>query len=98
MAELALAGLPSLLVPYPFAADRHQEANARALEDAGAARVVEGLGPAGEGAKVVVDAIRNLVRAPETLENMSAAALSLSRPAAARDIVKACTRWMENHS
>lgn len=39
-AELALYGLPALLIPYPFAARRHQTANARALEKIGAADVV----------------------------------------------------------
>ena len=41
VAELALAGMPALLVPYPFAADDHQAANARALEEAGAARCLD---------------------------------------------------------
>ena len=35
--ELALAGLPALLVPYPFAAHDEQSANAQALVAAGAA-------------------------------------------------------------
>jgi UDP-N-acetylglucosamine--N-acetylmuramyl-(pentapeptide) pyrophosphoryl-undecaprenol N-acetylglucosamine transferase len=39
-AELCLFGMPSLLVPYPFAAKDHQMANARAMERAGAADVV----------------------------------------------------------
>ena len=37
LAELSHAGLPSLLVPYPFAADDHQTANAKIFERAGAA-------------------------------------------------------------
>jgi len=37
VAELALAGLPALLVPYPFAAHDEQTANARALVESGAA-------------------------------------------------------------
>ena len=41
VAELALAGMPALLVPYPFAADDHQAANARALEEAGATVAVK---------------------------------------------------------
>jgi UDP-N-acetylglucosamine--N-acetylmuramyl-(pentapeptide) pyrophosphoryl-undecaprenol N-acetylglucosamine transferase len=40
IAELAVAGLPSILVPYPSAVDDHQAANARTLEQAGAAWVV----------------------------------------------------------
>jgi UDP-N-acetylglucosamine--N-acetylmuramyl-(pentapeptide) pyrophosphoryl-undecaprenol N-acetylglucosamine transferase len=40
VSELAAAGKPAILVPYPFAADDHQMANARAMERAGAARVV----------------------------------------------------------
>lgn len=37
--ELALCGVPSILVPYPHATGRHQEANARELEAHGAAEV-----------------------------------------------------------
>jgi UDP-N-acetylglucosamine--N-acetylmuramyl-(pentapeptide) pyrophosphoryl-undecaprenol N-acetylglucosamine transferase len=37
--ELALAGVPSILVPYPHATAQHQEANARELEAQGAAEV-----------------------------------------------------------
>jgi UDP-N-acetylglucosamine--N-acetylmuramyl-(pentapeptide) pyrophosphoryl-undecaprenol N-acetylglucosamine transferase len=40
IAELAVCGVPSILVPYPYATGRHQEANARALQRAGAAEVV----------------------------------------------------------
>jgi UDP-N-acetylglucosamine--N-acetylmuramyl-(pentapeptide) pyrophosphoryl-undecaprenol N-acetylglucosamine transferase len=40
LGELAALGLPSVLVPYPFAAEDHQAANAKAFEDAGAAVVI----------------------------------------------------------
>jgi len=40
IAELAVCGLPSVLVPYPHATENHQDANARALERIGAAVVV----------------------------------------------------------
>jgi len=40
VAEVTVCGLPSLLVPYPYATARHQEANARVLQRAGAATVV----------------------------------------------------------
>jgi UDP-N-acetylglucosamine--N-acetylmuramyl-(pentapeptide) pyrophosphoryl-undecaprenol N-acetylglucosamine transferase len=40
IAELAAFGLPAVLVPYPFAAEDHQNANAKAVADAGAALLV----------------------------------------------------------
>lgn len=40
IAELAAAGRPAVLVPYPFAADDHQAANARAFAEAGAGWVI----------------------------------------------------------
>jgi len=40
IAELAAVGRPALLVPYPFAADDHQSANARAFANAGGGWVV----------------------------------------------------------
>ncbi len=39
VAELAAAGKPSILIPFPFAADQHQLKNAEAFERAGAARL-----------------------------------------------------------
>ena len=44
VAELLALGRPALLVPYPFAADDHQTANARALAAAGAAVLVAAAG------------------------------------------------------
>ena len=38
IAEMTVCGVPMLLIPYPFATENHQEANARELERAGAAR------------------------------------------------------------
>jgi UDP-N-acetylglucosamine--N-acetylmuramyl-(pentapeptide) pyrophosphoryl-undecaprenol N-acetylglucosamine transferase len=41
LAELAVVGLPSILVPFPHAADDHQRVNAKAFADVGAARMVD---------------------------------------------------------
>ncbi|HUG88281.1 MAG TPA: undecaprenyldiphospho-muramoylpentapeptide beta-N-acetylglucosaminyltransferase [Actinomycetota bacterium] len=40
IAELTVAGIPALLIPYPYATGNHQEANARALQRAGGAAVL----------------------------------------------------------
>jgi UDP-N-acetylglucosamine--N-acetylmuramyl-(pentapeptide) pyrophosphoryl-undecaprenol N-acetylglucosamine transferase len=87
VAELAMAGLPALLVPYPFAADDHQTANARALVEAGAAELLESrpLDTAELGRRLTA-----LASAPETLHAMGEAAAKLARPNAAERIVDAC--------
>ncbi|MDQ6930054.1 MAG: undecaprenyldiphospho-muramoylpentapeptide beta-N-acetylglucosaminyltransferase [Candidatus Eremiobacteraeota bacterium] len=41
LGELAALGIPSILIPYPFAADDHQNVNARAFADAGAAVILD---------------------------------------------------------
>jgi UDP-N-acetylglucosamine--N-acetylmuramyl-(pentapeptide) pyrophosphoryl-undecaprenol N-acetylglucosamine transferase len=87
VAELALAGLPALLVPYPHAADDHQLANAKALDDAGAARVLAArpLAP-----QEVAGAIRAAFERPAELQAMGARAAGLARPDAAERIVEEC--------
>lgn len=40
VAELAVCGLPAIVIPYPYATGRHQEANARALQRAGGATML----------------------------------------------------------
>jgi UDP-N-acetylglucosamine--N-acetylmuramyl-(pentapeptide) pyrophosphoryl-undecaprenol N-acetylglucosamine transferase len=92
VAELAMAGLPALLVPYPFAADDHQSANARSLTDAGAARVLPSRPLTGADVVRSVDA---LLAAPETLRCMSAAAAKLARPDAAERIIAACAELLD---
>lgn len=41
LAEMAVVGTPTILVPFPHAADDHQRLNAKALADVGAARMVD---------------------------------------------------------
>jgi len=80
VAELAVMGRPAILVPYRYAADDHQTANARALEAAGAAWVMS------ETAFTVETLSRRLaalMEAPETLAKAARAAHALGRPDAA---------------
>jgi UDP-N-acetylglucosamine--N-acetylmuramyl-(pentapeptide) pyrophosphoryl-undecaprenol N-acetylglucosamine transferase len=90
VAELAMAGLPALLVPYPHAADDHQSANARAVSSAGAAIVLPSR-PLTAGD--LLRALADLARDPEQLVAMGAAAARLARPDAAARIVEACAAW-----
>jgi UDP-N-acetylglucosamine--N-acetylmuramyl-(pentapeptide) pyrophosphoryl-undecaprenol N-acetylglucosamine transferase len=81
--ELAAAGLPSILVPYPHATADHQTGNARWMEEGGAAVVV----PDAElDAERLSAEARALLGDPGRLERMSAAARGLSRPDAAERI------------
>ncbi len=91
-AELAAFGVPALLVPYPHAADRHQQANARALADAGAATVCA---ESDLTAVRLADLIRAAAAEPARLAAMRQAARALSRPDAAErlaDLVETAAR------
>jgi UDP-N-acetylglucosamine--N-acetylmuramyl-(pentapeptide) pyrophosphoryl-undecaprenol N-acetylglucosamine transferase len=80
VAELATIGRPSILVPYPYAADDHQTANARAFEAAGACIVIP---HASFTAATLAGHLRTLFDAPERLAAMGAAAHAVGRPDAA---------------
>jgi len=92
VAELALAGLPALLIPYPFAADDHQTANAEALVAAGAARMLDENPLGGER---VARVLREVFEVPEQLAAMGDSAAKLARPDAATRIVEDCAKRME---
>jgi len=80
VAELATIGRPSILIPYPYAADDHQTANARAFEATGACIVI----PHAEfTAPMLAGHLRALVEAPERMAAMAAAAHAAGRPDAA---------------
>ena len=81
--EITAAGKPAIFVPFPRAADDHQNVNARALERAGAAVVVE---ESNLEAAYLVDTITALIDDPSRLQKMSAAAKSLSHPKAVEEI------------
>src|SRR5208337_5229216 len=75
--EITAAGKPAIFVPFPRAADDHQNVNARALERAGAAVVVE---ESNLEAAYLVETIVSLLSDPARLRSMSAAAKSLAHP------------------
>lgn len=81
LAELAAAGKPAILVPFPFATDDHQRRNAEAFQTAGAARLV--LDSEMTGARLVRE-VRELAAARSLLDQMAANARALARPGAAQ--------------
>lgn len=81
--ELAAAGLPSILVPYPFATADHQAKNAAWLVDGGAALMVRDEDLSGRRLREIIE---ELIAEPGRLAAMREAALALAMPDAARRI------------
>jgi UDP-N-acetylglucosamine--N-acetylmuramyl-(pentapeptide) pyrophosphoryl-undecaprenol N-acetylglucosamine transferase len=84
VAELAAAGVASILVPFPAAVDDHQTGNARFLSSAGAAILL----PQNELTPEKLAEIRQLSR--EQLLQMAEQARSLARPEATAEVAQAC--------
>lgn len=80
VAELAAAGRPSILVPFPHATDQHQLRNAEVMAGAGASRLVEQSEATGERlAREILDVLQQ----PGELKAMAEAARALAVPDAA---------------
>lgn len=95
VAELVMAGLPAILIPYPHASDDHQAANAEALASAGAARR---LASRPLDVSQLEAEINRLADQPDALALMSEAASALARPHAAREVVDACLQMLEGRA
>lgn len=80
VAELAAVGRPALLVPYQFATDDHQTANARALSEAGGAWTI---GQREFSAENLAARLRALLSTPHYLVEAAAAARRVGQPDAA---------------
>jgi UDP-N-acetylglucosamine--N-acetylmuramyl-(pentapeptide) pyrophosphoryl-undecaprenol N-acetylglucosamine transferase len=89
VAEIAAAGKPAILVPFPRAADDHQKRNAEALGRAGAAVMLEESNLSPES---LIETIFSLLGDSPRLAKMGEAARSLAHPNAARDIAAIAAR------
>lgn len=87
IAELAAAGLGSLLVPYPHAVDDHQRHNAQFLVDAGAARLLD---DRTLDAGVLATELAALCRDRTQPLAMAEAARRVARPDAAHSLMQYC--------
>jgi UDP-N-acetylglucosamine--N-acetylmuramyl-(pentapeptide) pyrophosphoryl-undecaprenol N-acetylglucosamine transferase len=88
--ELAAAGTPSILVPYPHATGDHQALNARYFEEGGGAIVVDQ-----ENLTRVPALVDELLGDADRLGRMSAAMRALARPHAADEIADELVRLAE---
>ncbi len=83
--EIAAAGRPAVLIPYPYATADHQTANARYMQQAGAATVI----PDAElSAPRLAQEVGELLADRGRLAAMARASAELARPHAARDIAR----------
>ena len=85
VSELAAAGVPSIMVPFPAAVDDHQTANAQLLVDAGAGQLLPQteLTPAH-----LAELLRGLNR--EQLSRQATNARTVAKPNATADVAKIC--------
>ncbi len=91
MAEVTALGKAAILVPFPFAAENHQEKNARFLEEAGAARVILESALTGPG---LANMIEELKGDPGKIAEMEEKSRALGRPDAAMDLARDLLDWI----
>jgi UDP-N-acetylglucosamine--N-acetylmuramyl-(pentapeptide) pyrophosphoryl-undecaprenol N-acetylglucosamine transferase len=83
LSELVAFGIPAILVPFPYATDRHQDANAEYLASVGAASVLDQNRLSG-----LTSLVRTLMDDVPRRRRMEAAARSIARPDAASAIAR----------
>ena len=90
-AELTACGVPSILMPYPYHKDLHQRANAKVLEDGGAAILMDDEKDARKNADKLKPILQSLLFDGTRQTAMAQAALRLGRPDAARAVADVLT-------
>jgi UDP-N-acetylglucosamine--N-acetylmuramyl-(pentapeptide) pyrophosphoryl-undecaprenol N-acetylglucosamine transferase len=93
VAELTVCKKAAILIPFPFATDNHQEVNARAMVNAGAALMFRESELNGQQ---LASTIRALKEDPERLKRMEKQAGTLGRPEAAKELADILVQLMLN--
>jgi UDP-N-acetylglucosamine--N-acetylmuramyl-(pentapeptide) pyrophosphoryl-undecaprenol N-acetylglucosamine transferase len=83
LSEISKFGLPSILIPYPFATDDHQKANAEIYSKAGAAELVSEKEASPE---TFANLIATLLKDSDKRDKMSAMARQIAPGAAASNV------------
>ena len=89
IAEITALGIASILIPYPFAANNHQEINAGCLADKGAAIMMRQGEIIGDALAVLIE---RFYKTPDELKKIRENAKALGRPNAAKEIAESITR------
>lgn len=92
LSEITALGKPSILIPYPYATDNHQEYNARALEKNGAAVVIL---ERDLNEELLYNEVLDMLNKPEKTEQMKMKSRELGRIDAALTIVKAAEKLVK---
>lgn len=92
VAELTIVGRPAIFIPYPFAADNHQEENARELVNSGAAQMFN---QDTSSSEELATSLQRLFVDAELRQSMSAKMKTLGRPNAAENILNWCFAQVE---
>ena len=94
LAELTVCRKAAILIPFPQATDNHQEVNARAMVESGAALMFREAELTG---RKLAEQIRMLKDDPKRLQEMERRAGMLGRPEAAKEMADFCVQMMVEH-
>lgn len=95
LAEMTVKGIPGILVPYPYAAENHQEYNARALVDQGAAELILDRDLTGDS---LLAQVEQLLFQTEKRQEMARNSLRAGRPEAMKNIKKIIKQYCPSFS
>jgi UDP-N-acetylglucosamine--N-acetylmuramyl-(pentapeptide) pyrophosphoryl-undecaprenol N-acetylglucosamine transferase len=95
VAEYAVAGVPSICMPYPYHKDRHQYLNAGKLVEAGAAVIVDDLPDSNERAEWLWEELEGLMKDEKKRREMMENCAQVAKPDAASRIAQRLLRGYE---
>ena len=97
VSELAMTGTPAILVPFPYAVDDHQSANAAYLADGGAAELIQERELSAELLAKRLEALcTDKANGAERLRQMGQSAHKLARADATEVVAQYCVDAMED--
>jgi UDP-N-acetylglucosamine--N-acetylmuramyl-(pentapeptide) pyrophosphoryl-undecaprenol N-acetylglucosamine transferase len=93
LTELAICGVPAILIPYPFAAEDHQSYNAEVFTKVGAALMFQ---QSALTADILQTQVLNLLRSPDELAKMGKKAMAIAVPESAEKLASLVREVVES--